>query len=94
MKTRLIIGCILMLAGLQPLLAQEDSTASGLSYLTLDLQDLQYPVDSSRVKMISAGRISKSPDELPLCVYVISREDILKNQYRSEEHTSELQSQQ
>lgn len=61
--------------------AQDDSVISPVPLLSLNLEDLDYPVDSSRLKMISAGRISKKLEDLPLQVYVITEDEILKNQY-------------
>lgn len=50
---------------------------------TLKAGDLLFPVDSNRMRMISAGRISKRLEDLPLTIYVITHEEILRNQYTS-----------
>ena len=63
--------------------AQEEIAGEGSGIKTLRVEHLDYPVDSSRLKMISAGRISKSLDEVPLQVYLITGEEIRKNQYLS-----------
>ncbi len=49
----------------------------------LQAEDLVFSVDSSRLNVISAGRISRNLSELPLTVYVISHEEILRNQFTS-----------
>ena len=49
----------------------------------MEAYDLLFHEDSSRMKIISTGRFSKSLDELPLDVYVISHEEILRNQYNT-----------
>jgi outer membrane receptor for ferrienterochelin and colicin len=49
----------------------------------LRAQDLVFPEDTNGLNVISAGRISKNLDELPLTVYAISHEEILRNQYTS-----------
>lgn len=79
-KTKLFL---VLLAGFlfMSLHAQQDSSNSAVPLLTLDLDQLNYPIDSSRYRMISAGRINKSLDELPLQVYVITEDEILQNQY-------------
>jgi len=62
---------------------QADIADSSLEIDLLQAQDLVFLTDSNRMNVISAGRISKNLDELPLTVYVISREEILRNQYAS-----------
>lgn len=47
----------------------------------LGAENLEFRSDSNRLKIISAGRISANLDDLPLEVYVISHEEILRNQY-------------
>jgi outer membrane receptor protein involved in Fe transport len=64
-------------------LGQNDSMLHATPLRTLDIDHFDYPVDSGRMKVISAGRISKSLDEVPLQVYVITEEEIRRNQYRS-----------
>ena len=82
MLKKLIIS-LLFLTGLQLILqAQPDISSEDEAGLKiLGLESLNYPVDSSRLKMISAGRISKNLEDVPLQVYVISGEEIRKNQY-------------
>ncbi|KPK87793.1 MAG: hypothetical protein AMS27_01295 [Bacteroides sp. SM23_62_1] len=63
--------------------SQVDSSYSAIDKDILQAEDLIFSIDSSRLKVISAGRISKNLDELPLTVYVVSHEEILRNQYTS-----------
>ena len=63
------------------LLAQEDSVVRQVPLRSLTVEQMAYPVDSGRMKMISAGRITKNLEEVPLQVYVITGEEIMKNQY-------------
>ncbi len=58
-------------------------TSAGLQLDLLQAGDIVFSIDSSRLNVISAGRISKNLDELPLTVYVISHEEILRNRYTS-----------
>jgi len=79
MKYRNFAGLFLMLL-LFTINSAAQSEAQG-ELLTLGLENMDYPIDSSRMKMISAVRISKSLDELPLQVIVITEDEILRNQY-------------
>ncbi|HKK63295.1 MAG TPA: TonB-dependent receptor plug domain-containing protein, partial [Bacteroidales bacterium] len=63
--------------------AQEDSTAVVIPMKQLQVEHLQIPEDSSRNQIISAGRISRNISELPLQVYVITEEEIQRNQYNT-----------
>ncbi len=65
------------------LYCQPDTLTGRIETDILRSEDLVFTTDSSRLRIISAGRISKNLDELPLTVYVVSHEDILKNQYTS-----------
>ncbi|MDX1333946.1 MAG: TonB-dependent receptor plug domain-containing protein, partial [Robiginitalea sp.] len=63
--------------------AQEDTVFSDLRMEVLNAEDLVFHADTNRLKIISTGRFLKSLDDLPLEVYVISHEEILKNQYNT-----------
>ncbi len=78
-----IILFILSWIIVQYAIPQTDTTFNDVQKDVLQADDLIFPVDSERLKIISAGRISKNLDELPLTVYVISHEEILRNQYTS-----------
>jgi hemoglobin/transferrin/lactoferrin receptor protein len=45
--------------------------------------DIKSDLESERIKVVSASRSEKLRDDLPVTVYVISREEILKNGYTS-----------
>lgn len=63
--------------------AQQDSALSGIPLEVLAAEDLVFHTDTNRLKIISTGRFSKNLDDLPLEVYVISHEEILRNQYNT-----------
>jgi len=75
-----LITCTLWLL---PLTAQQKTAESDARLEVLEAYDLLFHTDSNRMKIISTGRFSKSVDELPLEVYVISHEEILRNQYNT-----------
>jgi outer membrane receptor for ferrienterochelin and colicin len=77
-----ILTCLLSIF-ISNIFSQIDTTFTGIQNDILSTEDLVFSIDSSRLKMISAGRISKNLDELPLTVYVVSHEEILRNQYNS-----------
>jgi outer membrane receptor protein involved in Fe transport len=81
-KRFLILDLLFLLCG-NSLSAQNDTVGLRSTLLTLDIDHLNYPVDSGRMKVISAGRISKSLEDVPLQVYVVTEEEILRNQYTS-----------
>ncbi|MFC2116027.1 TonB-dependent receptor [Bacteroidota bacterium] len=62
---------------------QADSAHTGIQPDLLQAKHLVFSTDSNRLNAISAGRISKNLNELPLTVYVISHDEILRNQYTS-----------
>lgn len=49
----------------------------------LDAEDLAFKVDTSEIKVTSASRSSKRIGELPITLYVVTREDILLNHYNT-----------
>ncbi len=70
-----------MLAG--PVVAQQEPSVSDIRMEALDAADLLFHADTNRLKIISTGRFLKNLDDLPLEIYVISQEDILRNQYNT-----------
>ena len=81
-RSGIILG--LFLWALYPcVLAQEDISTTEIQPNSLNAADLKFAVDSGGLNVISAGRISKNLDELPHTVYIISHEEILRNQYTS-----------
>ena len=66
-----------------PLIARQDTVFSGIPFEVMEAGDLEFHPDTGRLKIISTGRFSMNVDDLPLEVYVISHEEILKNQYNT-----------
>jgi len=64
-----------------PIAAQQEAGISDARLEVMEAYDLRFHKDTNRTKIISTGRFSKSLDELPLEVYVITHEEILRNQY-------------
>lgn len=63
--------------------AQNDTLEFEPERNVLHSENIIFTADTGRLQVISAGRISKNLEELPLTVYVISHEDILRNRYNS-----------
>lgn len=63
--------------------SQADTAYERIPLDLLEASDLVFPPDTDRMNVITAGRISKNLDELPLTVYVISHEEILRNHFTS-----------
>lgn len=82
MRIRLLI--ILFIIPVTGIFSQVDTTRnlSGLNS-NLDERSLFFPDDSIKVNVVSASRSNKNPDELPITIYTISREEIINNQYVS-----------
>lgn len=77
---RSFLGILLLVVGM----SASAQTLQGLDTIPLQVlgtENLEFQSDSNRLKIISAGRISANLDDLPLEVYVISHEEILRNQY-------------
>src|SRR4030042_4502329 len=49
----------------------------------LDAEDLAFSIYTAEMNVISASRSSKSIAELPITIYVVTREEIIKNHYNS-----------
>ena len=45
--------------------------------------DFFFKHDSVKINVVSASRSNKNPDELPITIYTITREEIIRNQYIS-----------
>lgn len=77
---RLFLGLVLLIVGI----AAFSQASIGLDTIPIQIlgaDNLEFQSYSNRLKIISAGRISANLDDLPLDVYVISHEEILRNQY-------------
>ncbi|MCF8222255.1 MAG: TonB-dependent receptor [Bacteroidales bacterium] len=66
------------------MLGQPDSLLrSRIDSYDLGSDELFFPEDSVNVNVVSASPSSKNPDELPVTIFTIGREEIIKNQYTS-----------
>ncbi|MQY80407.1 MAG: TonB-dependent receptor plug domain-containing protein [Bacteroidetes bacterium] len=74
------IFCFLLIRLAYP---QADSISGLIEKDALNANDLVLFADSSRIRIITAGRISTNLEDLPFTVYVITHEDIIRNQYTS-----------
>lgn len=63
--------------------AQTDTNIFSIQPDTLRLEDIVLFADSGKLDFITAGRISKSLEDLPFTAYIVTREDIIRNQYTS-----------
>jgi len=61
--------------------AQTDSSRINFERNLLDYQDIKAGIDYGDVKIISASRSAKSIKDLPVTVYVVTREEIQRNNY-------------
>lgn len=75
---------VLFIVPFSVILGQTDTTLSS-SVIKKDLNesDLFFPYDSVQVNVISASRSNKNPEELPITIYTITRDEIINNQYVS-----------
>ncbi|HDR89727.1 MAG TPA: hypothetical protein ENN63_08905 [Bacteroidetes bacterium] len=71
----------MVVAGYVP--AQTDTVPVTVKPHALGADDLVFLPDSARLKMVRTGRISRNLEELPLTVYIVSHEEIIRNQYTS-----------
>ncbi len=83
MKDKTFIGAVLFGITIFPATGQEGSFSPELPLEIHQADDLVFRPDSSRLKIISTGRFFKDLEDLPLEVYVISHEEILRNQYNT-----------
>jgi len=83
MKYKLLLNLCLFLAIPGIINAQDAGQKRKTDLETLEAKDLDFQVDSSLLKMVSTGRLSKNLDELPLSIYVVTHDEILKNQYNT-----------
>ncbi len=80
-KTFLFI--ILILLSVTLLYSQNDTLQLKIEKNILRSDNLLFKTDTGENKIISAGRINRNIEDLPLTVYVITHEEILLNQYNS-----------
>ncbi len=62
---------------------QEPASSSQLRLQKLDATDLAFRKDTLEMNVISASRSSKKIGELPITIYVVTREEIIRNHYNS-----------
>jgi outer membrane receptor protein involved in Fe transport len=82
MKVKLLIVNYL-LAGFISLSAQQNPDYGQGDVLKLDAADLAFRKDTVEMNVISASRSSKRIGELPITIYVVTREEIIRNHYNS-----------
>jgi len=82
MKIRLIIWFFL-LAGFTNLFAQQAVDSEQRKIQKLEAEDLAFKSDTLEINVISASRSSKNISELPITIYVVTREEIIRNHYNS-----------
>jgi outer membrane cobalamin receptor len=82
MKRGILIWLPFLLLGLS-LNAQQNSDSLQQNIQKLDAGDLVFKKDSSEMNVTSASRSSKNAGELPITIYVVTREEILRNHYTS-----------
>ncbi len=75
--TIFFLACSINLAGQQALDSGEARNPK------LDARDLAFRTDSVEMNVISASRSSKRIGELPITIYVVTREEIILNHYNS-----------
>ena len=82
MKAGIIIY-VLLLAGYITLYSQQTAVTEQTRTEKLDAGDLAFRDDTVEMNVISASRSSKKIGELPITIYVVTREEILLNHYNS-----------
>ena len=82
MKSRISI-IILFCFIFSSLFAQQDEEAALIKIEKLGAGDLYFEEDTTEMNVVSASRSSKRIDELPITIYVVTREEIIRNHYYS-----------
>jgi len=77
----ILIICVLNISALIAQVTKPEGNQN--QTVKLSSSDLMLSNDTSEMSVISASRSSKKIGELPITIYVITREDILKNHYNS-----------
>jgi len=62
---------------------QKSDGSERRSIQQLDAADLAFREDTLEMNVISASRSSKKIGELPITIYVVTREEIIRNHYNS-----------
>ncbi len=71
---------ILFMLSEHAIIAQNDA-ASVMDRDVLGIKDINKLTDTEAMQVVSASRTSKNLNDLPFTVYIVTREEILKNQY-------------
>jgi outer membrane receptor for ferrienterochelin and colicin len=82
MKERIIIS-VLFITGFISICGQEPATSDQHRIQKLDAADLAFKEDTLEMNVISASRSSKRIGELPITIYVVTRDEIIRNHYNS-----------
>lgn len=78
-----IILSVLFIAGFVGIYGQKPADSDQRRIQKLDASDLAFREDTLEMNVISASRSSKRIGELPITIYVVTREDIIRNHYNS-----------
>jgi outer membrane cobalamin receptor len=81
-KGRALLLALIYTTLMLPVVGQ-DTIFPGVPLEVMGTGELVFRPDTGRLKIIATGRFSKNLDDLPLEVYVISHDEILKNQYNT-----------
>lgn len=82
MKAKIILTSLLCIS-ISSLFAQQSGDTIAGKIQKLDISDLYFSADTSEMNVVSASRSSKRVDELPITIYVVTRDEIIKNHYYS-----------
>jgi outer membrane receptor for ferrienterochelin and colicin len=82
MKERITIS-VLFIAGFISIYGQEPAISDQHRIQKLDAADLAFKEDTLEMNVISASRSSKRIGELPITIYVVTRDEIIRNHYNS-----------
>ncbi|OFY65559.1 MAG: hypothetical protein A2V64_07460 [Bacteroidetes bacterium RBG_13_43_22] len=82
MKSKILSVVFFMLCSVY-LAGQQTDISEQRKIDQLDADDLVFSVDTAEMNVISASRSSKRIGELPITIYVVTREEIVLNHYNS-----------
>jgi outer membrane receptor for ferrienterochelin and colicin len=83
MKASVISSILVFLACVNMLSQERTDSLNRQLTEKLGVEDLHFSNDSVEMSVISASRSSKRIGDLPITIYVVTHEDILRNQYYS-----------
>jgi outer membrane cobalamin receptor len=82
MKSRIITTTLLWFSFFG-LFSQQTDESGPIKIEKLGADDLSFTVDTTEMNVVSASRSSKRIDELPITIYVVTRDEIIRNHYYS-----------